>query len=260
MRKFAVSCSAVLMTIPLLAACGGSSDKAAGDGVTLPSGIGSNAGSDGGSSDFSKLLADSNQQKFKITFTSGSDSDETTYAQDGKGNSSYSQGDSQTFQTSDGTVTCDTDSSGKAACHELAIAGAVTNPFFTYFNAGKTYINALGKFGKKSTKSIAGRKSTCITFSSKDVSGIAGAAIAAAIKGSASYCVDEDTGVLMEIAREDENGTKSTDFEVTKFDEPSDSDFTPPATPTTGPDISIPTSISLPDGITLPPGITIPGQ
>ena len=249
MRKFAVSCAAIMIAIPLLAACGGSSDKPAGNGITIPTGAGSN----GGSSDFSKLLNDSNKQKFKITFTSGSGGDETTYAQDGNGNSSYTSGDSQTFTTADGTVTCQKSSSGTPECTKLAGAGAITNPFFSFYTAGKTFINQLGdKFGNKSTKTIADRKSTCINFSAKDFSGVAGAAIAAAIKGSASYCVDEKTGVLTEISRTDESGKKSTEFQVTKFEDPSASDFTVPATPKTVPNISIPTDISLPNGITIP--------
>ena len=256
MRKFAVSCSALLIALPLLAACGGSSDKPAANGVTIPTDAnGNGGGGGGGGGEFSKLLADSTKQKFKITFTSGSGGDETTYAQDGNGNSSFSSGGSQTFTTSDGTVTCQKNSSGNPECTKLSIAGAVTNPFFAFYAAGKTYINALGdKFGNKSTKTIADRKSTCVTFSAKDFGGVAGAAIAAALKGSASYCVDNDTGVLMEISQTDENDKKTTEFEVTKFGEPSDSDFKVPATPKSLP------GISLPPGVTLPPGITIPGQ
>ena len=55
------------------------------------------------------------------------------------------------------------------------------------------------------------------------------------VGASASYCIDTKTGVLLEISAKDPSGKELTSFTVTKFEEPSDSDFTPPATPGTIP-------------------------
>ena len=86
-----------------------------------------------------------------------------------------------------------------------------------------------------------------MTFSEKDLAGSVGGAIAgaagASLKGSATYCIDKQTGTTLEVAGTDDSGKQTTSLLVTKFETPSASDFTPPATPST---------ISLPDGITVP--------
>ena len=78
---------------------------------------------------------------------------------------------------------------------------------------------------------------------SAHITGAAGpvaAAFAAAIKGSVTYCVDKDTGVLLLFTTKDADGKTSSSFTVTKYEEPSDSDFTPPATPGSVPSYTIP--------------------
>ena len=172
--------------------------------------------------------------------------DSTTYAQDGNGNSSYNSGETQVFSSSSGTVSCNTPSGGTATCTQLPGGGLGVNPFLGFYNTGKTYLDALGNRGNKSTKTIAGRTAQCVSFTAKDLGG-------AALNGSAEYCVDKDSGVLLEIKTTDASGTESAVFTVTKYEEPSASDFTPPATPKTIP------SVSLPSGVTYPSGITIPG-
>jgi hypothetical protein len=253
MRRFIASCSVVLLAIALLGACGGSDEK---PGVASPDtkSDSSNDGNNSSDDDFSKLYADALKQKFKITFVDDS-GDETTYAQDGNGKSVYGSGDSLVFTSSSGTVSCDTPSGGKAECTELP-GGSSVSPFLGIYNLGRTYISALGRFGDKSSKTIADRDAECVTFSQKTVAdaGPVGAAVASAIKGSLTYCVDKDTGVLLAYTTEDADGKTTDSFKVTKFEEPSDSDFTPPATPS-----SLPTdypSISYPSGYT---GPTIPG-
>jgi outer membrane lipoprotein-sorting protein len=252
MRRLIASCSVVLLSIALLGACGGSSDKPAASNaapsLTVPDGNGS-------SSNFSKLYEDALKQKFKITFVDDS-GDETTYAQDGNGKSMYSSGDTQTFISADETVRCNTNSDGKAECTKVLV-GTSVNPFLGIYNAGKAFVTALARFGDKSSETIAGRDADCVTFSKKTVedAGPIGAAIGSAIKGSITYCVDKETGVLLEYSTKDADGKTTDSFKVTKFEEPSDSDFEPPATPSTGPDFTVP-SITYPPGYT---GPTIPG-
>jgi hypothetical protein len=236
MRKLVASCSVVLVAVAVLAACGSS-----GSSKANPLSPGTNKNNSGGSTasgndQFSQLVANASKQKFKITYSSGTNGDTTTYAQDGNGNSVYGSGDTQVFTSASSTVSCNKDSNGKYTCIQSAGTGTNINPFLTYANLGKSYLDALGSAGTKSTKSIAGRTAQCVTFKPSDLGG----AIAANLHGSASYCVDKDTGVLLEITGTDDSGKTTTAFEVTKFETPADSDFTPPATPETLPSVSIP--------------------
>lgn len=255
MRKVIASCSVILIAGLALAACGGSSGSSKAGATNPPSGAsasgatasGATGGSSSGNDNFAKLVSDANKQKFKITFTAGSGGNETTYEQDGNGNSVYSSGGSQTFTTSSGTVSCNTNSDGKAECIKTGVTGV--SPFLGFYNLGKTYIDALGNnYGHTSSKTIAGRSAKCVTFSASDFAGAAGAALAGQLKGSATYCVDKDTGVLLEISGTNEAGASSTTFVATKYEQPSDSDFTPPATPQTIPSISLPAGITIPGG------------
>ena len=235
MRRFVACCSAFLLALAVLGACGGDSAKTTSEtnasDTTSPD--------DGSGNDFAQLYADAAKARFKITFDSPND-DSTVYAQDGNGKSVYGAGDSQTFISPSGTVTCST-VSGTSTCTQVPV-GATVNPFLGIFNAGQTYIQALGNFADKESKTIAGRDAECVTFSKETVkdAGPAGRAIASAIKGSLTYCVDKDTGVLLESSTTDEGGTTTNSFKVTKFEEPSDSDFTPPATAQTSPSYTIP--------------------
>jgi hypothetical protein len=83
-----------------------------------------------------------------------------------------------------------------------------------------------------------------VTFSEKDIVGSIGGAIAKAagaqLKASYSYCIDKDTGATLEVAVTDDSGKKTTSLLVTKFESPKASDFIPPTTPVTVPDLTIP--------------------
>ncbi len=229
MRRFLASCSIVLVAIVLFGACRGSGPKNSGSSDT--EGASSNR-------DFAKLYADAENQKFKITFTIGDSKDEKTYAQDGNGNSVYTAGDSQTFTSSAGTVVC-TASSGTPTCGKVA-EGATATAFLDLYKGGMQYVDALGdRLGDVSSKTIADRDARCVTISAKSIGGAVGDALGA-IKGSGTYCIDKDTGVLLEVSRTDAEGDESTAFIVTKFEEPSASEFTPPATTSSLPGYTLP--------------------
>ena len=239
MRRFVAACSVVLISIALFAACGGGSDKANSPldsiGATSPSGSSGNA-----SSDIAQLYADATKQKFKITFTTGG-GESTTYAQDGTGRSMWSSGGSQTFISPTATVNCNT-VSGNATCYSSA-AGGTTSPFLGIYQAAKTYVTQLAAYGDKSSKAIAGRDAECVTISADSVANKAPgplAAIAAAIKGSVGYCIDKSTGVLLQASATDASGKETKAFDVTKFEQPSDSDLTPPSTHGSAPSYTIP--------------------
>lgn len=235
MRRFVASCSAVLLALVVLGACGGDSAKTSANtsdpSDTKASETTSPDDGTGSGNDFAQRYADATKARFKITYTTN-DGDPQTYAQDGKGNSVYGDGNSQYFRSSSGSVLCTTDSDGKASCGP-APGGASVSPFLALFNAGQGYIQVLGNFADTESKSVAGRDAECVTFSKDTAKGVGavGAAIAAAIEGSLTYCVDKETGVLLESSTTDESGTTTDSFKVTKFETPTDADFTPPTTP-----------------------------
>jgi hypothetical protein len=102
--------------------------------------------------------------------------------------------------------------------------GAVGSLFVTL---ASTNLHGLVNISTTS-KSIAGRDAECATVD-KNSLGVLGAAI-----GNASYqvCVDKDTGVMLSSKSTDQSG-KTDEITATDFGSPSDSDFTPPATPST---------------------------
>jgi hypothetical protein len=260
MRRFVAFCPVAVIGVAVLAGCGGSSSKS-GTGASSDTSA-SGGGGSSSSDDLSKLVADASKQKYKVTYDSG-DNNSLTYAQDGNGDSVFGEGDSLTYVSKGSTVGCEK-SSGTWQCTQSPVSvGAIGNPFTGVLSLQQTYFSALGDhFGKTSNKTIAGRDAECITFSQKDILGKVGGAIAGAlgknVKGSATYCIDKQTGTTLEVSGTDESGKNSHTLVVTKFETPSASDFTPPATPKKVPGISLPAGITLPSGVTLPPGITLP--
>jgi hypothetical protein len=239
MRRFVAVCSVAVIAVAVLAGCGGSSSN------TGRASSNTNANGGSSSSDLSKLIADASKQKYKITYANGGSST-LTYAQDGNGNSVFGDGDSLTFVTKDATMSCDKSSGSWTCTQSPASVNALTNPFLGVLESQKAALSALGgNFGATTDKTIAGRDAQCLTFSQKDLLGGVGNAIAGAVgaklKGSASYCIDKKTGITLEVSGTDDSGKKSTVLAVTKFETPSASDFTPPATPQTLPNITLPT-------------------
>ena len=114
------------------------------------------------------------------------------------------------------------------------------SPFLGIYNSGRAIVTALGKYSDKSSKTIAEVRPTA-SRSSKTVSdaGPVAAAFAAAIKGSVT-CVDKSTGVLLLFTTKDADGKTSSSFTGDEVRRPSDSDFTPPATPSSIPSYTIP--------------------
>jgi len=122
-------------------------------------------------------------------------------------------------------------------------------------------ISSLGG-GNKTSETIAGRDASCVTYKAADV--------IAKLKGlplfknstdnasdydpndSATICIDKQTGFVVKLTAT-KKGKPQDDLTATAIGEPSDSDFTPPATPETIP------QITLPGGGTIP-GVSIPGS
>lgn len=254
MYKLVVGVLAATMTI---AACGGSSKKdstpAAGGSTTTTAADGSGSSTTGapggGSDDLSKLAAQYAKAKIKITYTSNSGDNASTFtiAQDGNGKSAFTT-DGNTFY-SDGKSSISCEGTGTSAkCTDLGSLGGATagigSMFTASFSSLAAVFSSLG-VGDKSSDTIAGRDASCVKYKASDLAGKLAAL--PLFKGdvnsndydpndSATICVDKNTGFLLKISST-KKGTEVDNFVATDVGEPSDSDFTPPVTPETIPSI-----------------------
>ena len=105
-------------------------------------------------------------------------------------------------------------------------------------------ISTLGG-GDKSSETIAGRDASCVKYKASDVIGkLASLPLFkdSANAGdydpndSATICIDKQTGFALKFSAT-KKGVASDELVATQVSEPSDSDFTPPATPQTLPSI-----------------------
>jgi hypothetical protein len=223
-----------------LAGCGGSGKSSTKAGDTSPddksaSTSGDDGGSGGGDSEFSKLLAKTKAAKYKVTYQSGAD-EAFTIAQDPP-RFSYIQGDSATYITEDGSAVSCSGTGSEATCTQLPGSGETLKTSLTtglgafaalfLIQAGSGIPGLLDI--KTTDKQIAGRDAACATIDSSTLG-----ALGAAIKGSYSVCVDKETGIMLQTKADSGSGS-TEDITATDFSEPTDADFTPPATPNTVP-------------------------
>jgi hypothetical protein len=237
----------VLVAVLALAACGSSKSSGTSDtGSKFSTTTGS--GGDGGGSDngFASLVEKAKDAKYKVTY-SNSGGESFTIAQDPP-KFSLTEGDSATYVTEDGSSVSCSGSGSSATCTQIPGTGtAIQQGMSSAFGAiGQLFVtlasqnlNGLGNLVHISTtsKTIAGRDAECATLD-KNSLGVLGSAI-----GDASYqvCIDKDTGVMLSSKSTDESG-KVDEITATDFGDPSDSDFTPPATPSTIPGLTTPTT------------------
>jgi hypothetical protein len=231
----------VLVAVLALAACGSSKSSGSSDtGSHLSDVPGSTNGS--GKSDnsgFASLVQKAKDAKYKVTYTN-TDGQSFTIAQDPP-KFSLVEGDSATYVTADGSSVSCSGTGSSATCSQLpgtgaaiqqgmaSAFGAVGQLFVTLANENIGGLGGLGHIATTS-KTIAGRDAECATVD-KNTLGVLGAAI-----GDASYavCIDKDTGVMLSTKTTDQGG-KTNEITASDFGSPSDSDFTPPATPQTIP-------------------------
>jgi hypothetical protein len=201
-------------------------------------GCGSEGGSNSGGSEFSKLLAKTKAAKYKVTYQTSGD-EAFTVAQDPP-RFSYVSGGSSTFVLADGsTVSCSGTGPAATCTDQPGVGDSIKQWLTTRLGAIGTLfvteaaqgIPGLGAI-KTTKKSIAGRDAACATIDG----GILGD-LGAGIKGSASVCIDEGTGVILASKADDGNGHVA-DVRATRFGTPTNADFTPPATPVTVPGVT----------------------
>jgi hypothetical protein len=252
MKKLAIGIFAATI---LIAACGSSSKSSSGSGDKSTTTSGN---SSGGNDAFSQLVAKAKTANYKVTYKTGDDSSSTvTYAQDGTGKISYTNGNTLLIKDGTSTISCDGTTSS-AKCTELGSAGeaavsGATSLFTTVYGALGSLSTAAG--GDTSSQTIAGQDATCVTVSAANAGALGSVISKLAGNPSLTTCVQKDTGVVLKYTGTAGDTTKTV-LEATEYGESSPSDFEPPSTPVTTP--SIPT-VTLPSGITLPNGVTIPG-
>jgi outer membrane lipoprotein-sorting protein len=235
MRKFAVL--AVLVAL-VAGACGGSgsskSDSASekkGSSSQDDSGDGSSGDSSSDNAEdaaFKKLLDEASKERIKVTYESDGDN-AFTISQDGEGKQAFFSDNSVYISDGDTVTTCD-NLDREPSCQQLSgtLAKSALLPFTTILALAKTTIEGADRasgLGKSTSEDIAGRSADCVTIS---------------FGGSFTACADKETGILLKW--EVKGGGEKSSLLATKVEEPSDSDFEPPAGATveTMPDISIP--------------------
>lgn len=246
MRKHVAVLVVVAVAIAFVG-CGGSSKSSTQPGGTSPgdtssanttakSGGGNNGSNGAGNSALSELLAKTKAATYKVTYTSGAQDQPFTIAQDPP-RFSYIQGDSSTYVLADGSAVSCSGSGSSATCSTLpGGAAAFKTGLTTAFGAmGALFLSAAGSGIpglldiKTTDEKVAGRDASCATIDGSTLGALGGA-----IKGSYKVCVDKETGVMLQTKADSGTGT-SDDITATDFSEPTDADFTPPATASTIP-------------------------
>ena len=262
MRKLFVTALVAMLATAGLAACGGDDD----DDTTSATEAESEEASESteeeseeeapedleealgeGSEELQELLDKQSDARIKITYeTSDQDGVDSTMtiAQDGEGTQSILTDGTLIITSEDTTVSCDNFDTPDVSCTELpAGMGDFAMLGLTMFTAiGEGLMQANETAGVELfDDEVAGRDARCAEY---DWSGMFGAlgelgelAGEEEIPEDAMVrvCVDTETGFLLEFTGEGENqfGT----IIATEVGEPSDSDFEPPVTPETMPDL-----------------------
>jgi hypothetical protein len=241
-----------------LAGCGGGSSKSdSGSSNTTP------GGTSGGSSDdtdFGKLLDLDNGEAIRVTYQYGSDEDsQITVSRDGSGKLAFLRQDEQAIFDGDTAVQCENlDATPECKQYSGAQAKALKAGYTGFLSFATTIVTAVAKipnaYGDKSTETIAGRDANCATITASAAGGIAGNLIDK-IPGfsDAGYkvCADKETGILLSFQTVGLDEKDKNLIEATAVGEPKNSDFEPPVTPETVPEMTVP-DITLPGGYTIP--------
>ena len=229
----------------LVAACGGGDDDVSVDGdadgtttqLAEPSddegddseGDEGDEGDDESDDVFGDALDNATDAKVKVTYrvtNEGQDDQEFTIAQDPpkfalQADTGLLIDDGESFYT------CDATEGGQ--CIELPregsegmtqnLLGAFAAPFLAFQNAAEGDISGYDVTGDEE---IAGRDAVCATIDAGEIPGVTDS-------GSATSCVDKETGIMLRFEGE---GTSDTGkIEAIEFGEPSDEDFEPTSEP-----------------------------
>jgi hypothetical protein len=250
----------------VLAACGGSSKSSStgGSGSTASGGSGGSPTTAGGSSSDSGGSSNISTANIKVSYTesgTGTTGNTTiTFAQNGKGKVSFSSQDPTDTTTPlttiyvDGTNLVECEGTGtKASCTQVPAAEAALGSTVTVaFSALASVVTSIGG-GDKSSETIAGRDAQCWKFKAQTV--IGKLATNPIFKNSdvkvsdydandtESICLDKKTGFPLKFTGT-KKGAAENQLTAIAVSDPTDADFTPPATPAPAPSDTIPPGLS----------------
>lgn len=255
MRRFlALSLAAALGAFGL-AACGGDDgDDASGSEASEDTArdssddtgddtSGDDGEASGGADELRELLERQSKARIKVTYvTTDAEGTETemTIAQDGEGRRSIITDGTLIISGPDSTVSCD-GTGPDATCTEMPEGlGELGMLGFSMFTSlGQGMLEGVNDVDGVETTSdeIAGRDALCVDWDAASFSGMLGDLADSDLPDDAKVriCVDEETGFLLEFGGQGDGETFS--IRAVEVSEPEDSDFEPPSTPETMPDL-----------------------
>jgi hypothetical protein len=218
-----------------VAACGSSGSSSSGSSSKNSS----DTASSGGVNDpaFSALYGRAKDATIRVTYRNLNDAgqpagDPWTVSQRGADKIAYIEKDSKIVIDGKTATSCD-DLQSKPKCRTVpggpGAARAMVEGFGTVLSAAASAIaSANGKYGEKSTDTIAGRSADCVTVTGGNIVGKIGGEVAKALGANTKIgymaCIDKNTGVLLKwqvVGIDNEkSGTVAIDV-----GQPKDSDF-----------------------------------
>jgi hypothetical protein len=246
MRKFLATVLVAMLATAGLAACGGDDDDdggassteadasdddgddSAGDDDSGDDDSGDDD-SDGAIDDYQALIEEAQSVRIRVTYEDSAGSQQIL-SQDGEGRSAFFTDGSVVISGPDGTVTCDGIDGDSPTCTQLPaglgdLAGLGSSFLFVFSQAFAELGDVLEGIDE-SNEEIAGRDAICWNIDPSDFA----AALDPDLEGEAGgrVCIDEETGILLEISSEEDDTANLIAVEV---GEPQDSDFEPPVEP-----------------------------
>jgi hypothetical protein len=257
MRRFLALILAGTLGTFGLAACGGDdddsgapttgerSDADSSDDTADDETDGTEASGGEGADELRALLEKQSKARIKVTYvTTDADGTETemTIAQDGKGRTAIIADGSLMIAGPDGTISCDGTGSD-ASCTQmpdgLGELGMLGLTMFT--SIGQGMLEGIDELDGVDTErdEVAGRDAICVDWDGSSLLGLLGdlgeSTDDVPADGKVRVCIDEETGFLLEFSGEGDGDSFS--LIATEVGEPDDSDFEPPSTPETMPDL-----------------------
>jgi hypothetical protein len=236
----------VLMATTGIAACGGDDDAGS---ASEPNSDGDDEGDESTTTteagavdgDLSELLERQEDAVIKVTYDDGDDG--FVIAQD-HDKRAVTTGDTVIISDGERTITCD-DLDTEPTCTEIpeGVEDLATFGLGFFGSVAQGLAEAADSLdgAETSDEEIAGRDATCVEYDARAVLGDIADDLDLGTdvipEGSARVCVDNETGFLLEFSTEAGNGDESEHIIATKVEEPSDSDFEPPAEVRATPDL-----------------------
>jgi hypothetical protein len=259
MRRFGIAIILFAITSFMLTSCGGDGGgetaRTTEPGGTTATTSGEANGT--GSTELDSLLAKQKKASIKVTYETH-DGDTVTIANDGSADppkTSFTQGDTMTISAEgNNMISCSGIDGESPSCTEIPVGGN----FLITATAG-----LFGGFGlflfaadeaeqvpfldvDKSSDEVAGRPATCITWNLSKLGQAFADNLEAGDAVTFAGCFDDETGWPLKYETQDKDGKTVDGLEATDVSEPSASDFEPPVTPETIPDIGDITIPSIP--------------